>query len=355
MKIRLLDLDHVPYLHSQTIYHAVAYCTTEASPGTIIILSPREPYVCIGYHQMLEREIDVGYCKRDGIPVIRREVGGGAVYLDRNQLFFQCVFPRDKAPMGVHQLYRRFLRPAVNTYRRLGVDAYYLRGNDIQVDGRKICGAGAGRIEDAAVVVGNIMFDFDYAEMARILRLSSEEYRDMVYHSMKTYVTTLRKELGYLPDRQEVKGLLAKEFEEVLGASLLHADGLAPDEQEMLLELDKKFTDPDWLYQKGGMSNNWTKISTDVKILESSYQSSGGLIKVIVRLRHDIIDAILISGDFSFKPTERLHDLANQLTGRPLEHDSLLGTVESFYAGNGIESPGVGPEDIVKAIIPLKT
>ncbi len=66
--IRLLDLGHVSYLHSQSIYHAVAYCAKEASHGTIIILNPREPYVCIGYHQVLEEEIDVEYCRKRGFP-----------------------------------------------------------------------------------------------------------------------------------------------------------------------------------------------------------------------------------------------------------------------------------------------
>ena len=218
--VRLLDLNHVSYLHSQTIYHTVAYCTTEASPGTIIILTPREPYVCVGYHQVLEKEIDTEYCRRNGIPVLRREVGGGAVYLDKDQLFFQCVFPKDSAPLRVDYLYKLFLQPAVNAYRKLGVDAYYRPVNDIQVDEKKICGTGAGRIGDASVVVGNIMFDFNYGEMSRVLRLPSETFREKVYDGMQVYVTTLQKELGHKPDEESVKDILIKEFEETLGVSL---------------------------------------------------------------------------------------------------------------------------------------
>ncbi|NIR17021.1 MAG: lipoate--protein ligase family protein, partial [Desulfobacterales bacterium] len=109
------------------------------------------------------------------------------------------------------------LQPAVNTYRSLGVDAYYRPVNDIQVDEKKISGTGAGRVGDASVVVGNIIFDFNYGEMSRVLRLSSEGFRDKVHDSMQLYVTTLLRELGHIPDRKRVKEILIKQFEELLG------------------------------------------------------------------------------------------------------------------------------------------
>ncbi len=349
MKARLLDLGHVSHLQSQTIYHSVAYCTTEASPGTIVVLTPKEPYVSIGYHQYLEKEIDTEYCQEQGIPIIRREVGGGTVFLDRDQLFFQCIFPRDKAPLRVDRLYEFFLQPAVNTYRSLGVDAYYRPVNDIQVDEKKISGTGAGRVGEASVVVGNIIFDFNYGEMSRVLRLSSEGFRDKVHDSMQLYVTTLRRELGHVPDRERIKESLIKEFEGLLGGPL-QRDDLRPDEQRMLVKLDKKFVDPKWLFEKGGKVNDWVKISTDVFVAESNYQTPGGLIRVILRRKNDTIDDIVISGDFHFQPKEELKTLQDQLMGQPLEAGLLSGIIESFYSKKGIQSPGISPEDMVRAI-----
>ncbi|UCB50141.1 MAG: lipoate--protein ligase family protein, partial [Deltaproteobacteria bacterium] len=334
MKARLLDLGSVSFLRSQTIYHSVAYCTTEASPGTIVVLTPREPYVSIGFHQLLEKEIDTDYCQKKGIPIIRREVGGGTVFLDKDQLFFQCVFPRDKAPLRVDHLYEFFLQPAVNTYRSLGVDAYYRPVNDIQVDEKKISGTGAGRVGDASVVVGNIIFDFNYGEMSRVLHLSSERFRDKVHDSMQLYVTTLRRELDHVPDREGIKEILIEEFEELLGARLERGD-LTPDEQRMLAKLDKKFTDPKWLYEKGGKVNDWVKISTDVFVAECNYETPGGRIRIILRRKNDTIDDIVISGDFNFQPKEELQHLEDQLAGQSLEAGLLLGAIESFYSEKG--------------------
>ncbi|MFH1242258.1 MAG: biotin/lipoate A/B protein ligase family protein [Pseudomonadota bacterium] len=348
--IRLLDLGHVSYLHSQSIYHAVAYCIDEASHGTIIILNPGEPYVCIGYHQVLEEEIDIEYCRQRGFPVLRREVGGGAVYLDQDQLFFQCVFPGGSVPIRVDDLYELFLRPAVNTYRSLGLDARYRPANDIQVGEKKICGTGAGRIGNASVVVGNIMFDFDYEEMSRVLRVQSEDLRDKVYESMRAYVTTLRAELGYVPDREKVKETLITEFREVLGISL-QKGGLTPDEQRMLATMDNKFIDPDWLHEKGGKVNEWVKITTDVKVIESTYRSAGGPIRVICRLKGDTIDDIVVLCGFPFQSQHDLKGLEGHLIGQPVDAGPLLKTIESFYVSRGIRSAGIRPEDVVRAIM----
>ena len=97
-KIRLLDLGSVPAVRSQTVYHAVAYGMAETKQDTIILVSPSQPYVCIGYHQDLDQEVDLAYCQRHHLPVYRREVGGGAVYLDDGQIFTQWVFQKGHLP-----------------------------------------------------------------------------------------------------------------------------------------------------------------------------------------------------------------------------------------------------------------
>ena len=73
--IRLLDLGTVDPLRSQTIFHAVGYALTEGAPDTILLVSPNAPYVSIGRHQDVDREVDRAVCAELGFPVIRREGG----------------------------------------------------------------------------------------------------------------------------------------------------------------------------------------------------------------------------------------------------------------------------------------
>ena len=153
------------------------------------------------------------------LPVIRRQVGGGAVYLDRNQMFFHFIYPRDKAPQYAANLYPLFCEPAVRTYRDFGVAAEYRPINDIQVAGRKIGGTGAASIGEATVMVGSFMFDFDTATMARCLKVPSEKFRDKLKTTLDDYMTTMTRELATVPSRDDVKARFLKHCAAVLGVT----------------------------------------------------------------------------------------------------------------------------------------
>ncbi len=228
--IRLLELGSVPAVRSQACYHAAAYSLDEGTPDTVILVSPSEPYVCVGYHQEVDREVDRAYCREHGLPVFRREVGGGAVYLDHDQVFIQWVFHPASLPSKVDERYRLYVEPLVRAYRALGVEAVHRPVNDVHVRGRKIGGTGAARIGRAEVVVGSLMFDFDRATMARVLKVSSEKMRDKVFQGLQDYMTTLRDELGRAPDRSEVVGLYLSELAAVLGAEIVPGEWTAEEE-----------------------------------------------------------------------------------------------------------------------------
>ena len=69
----LYDLGKAPWAESQLIYHALARLNKEA----LVLVSPAEPYVCVGFHQDAAQEVDLAYCRARNLPVFRREVGGG--------------------------------------------------------------------------------------------------------------------------------------------------------------------------------------------------------------------------------------------------------------------------------------
>jgi hypothetical protein len=76
---RLIDLCEAEPYTAQAFYEAVAEAVHRGvSPNTLILVQPASPYACIGYHQDLEREMDLDYVEEAGLPVIRRSQGGGA-------------------------------------------------------------------------------------------------------------------------------------------------------------------------------------------------------------------------------------------------------------------------------------
>ena len=348
--VRLLDLGDVSPLRSQTMFHAVAYAMTAKTPDTIVLVSPNAAYVSIGYHQDLEREVDLDYCRAHGIPVYRREVGGGAVYLDNGQVFTQWIFHRDHLPASLEERFALYIRPLVETYRALGIPAYHRPINDIHVEGKKIGGTGAAQIGLAELVVGSLMFTFDKRTMARVLKVPSEKMRDKIYQSLEQYMTTMEEQLGYIPDREEVKALYIRKCEEVLGVKVVPGEWTEAEEA-MAQELDERFTSEEWLFQKGRLRPPVVKIHEDVYVVEAAHKVPGGLIRVVARLREGHIDDISISGDFTVLPAFAVAAMEQAVRGLRVTRDALIARLQDVYRSLNVQSPGVTPEDFATAIL----
>ena len=348
--IRLLDLGLVPPIRSQTIYHAVAQAKSADSPDTIILVAPDHPYVCIGYHQDLEREVDLDYCRANDLPVFRREVGGGAVYLDEGQIFVQWIFHHDALPGSLEVRFELYIRPLVETYRMLGVAAYHRPVNDIHVAGKKIGGTGAARMGETEVLVGSLMFSFDKAAMARVLKVPSEKMRDKVFESLEQYMTTLAEQVSPLPDRRLVRELYLAHASAALGREIVPG---APAEAELALaaELDARFVSEEWLYQKGSLRRAGVKIHEDVYVVEGAFKAPGGLIRATVRLRQGNIDGLELTGDFTLFPASAVGDLEAAAHGVELDRAALVERFAAVYRALAIESPGVTPEGLADAVL----
>ena len=348
--IRVLDLGLVPSIRSQTVYHAVAHAMTPATPDTLVLVSPTDPYVCIGFHQELEREVDLSYCREHGLPVYRREVGGGAVYLDRNQLFAQWIFHRDHLPASVEDRFELYIRPLVETYRKLGIQAYHRPVNDIHVAGRKIGGTGAASMGEAEVVVGSLMFDFDCGVMSRVLRVPSEKMRDKLHRSIQDYMTTMTRELGWTPEREMVKAVYLDRCRAALGAAIV-AGVLTEREEAAVRRWDERLSSPEWLHQRGTMRRKGVKVSEDVRVVEGSHKAPGGLIRVTARLRHGRVEDIDITGDFTLLPASRVADLERAVRGIEVVPEVVLSHFREVYEEMDLWSPGVTAEDFAFALL----
>lgn len=219
--VRLLDLGAVPPLRSQALYHGLAEAMDADSPDTIAILRPASPYFCVGYHQAPGAELDLAWCRENGYPVIQRRIGGGTVFLDSNQLFYQCIFHRSRAPFDVASIYRRFLTPPVRALQALGLPAALEAVNEIEVGGRRIAGTGGGQIGEAVVVVGNLLFDFPADVMARAWRVPSPEFRRLAEDGLRRHLATLCGTLGQRPSEEQIRRRLVRAYEESLGRSLV--------------------------------------------------------------------------------------------------------------------------------------
>ena len=317
--VRLLALGTIPWMRTQALYHALAELMAEESPDTIILARPREPYVCVGYHQPLNAVLDLAACRDAGLPVVRRRVGGGATYLDHNQQFYQCIFHHKRLPYRVDQVYARLLESPVAVLRKLGLDAALRDGNEIEVDGQRIAGVGGGRIGEAVVVVGNILLDFDYDRMARAWRVPSEDFRRLAREAMQRRITTLGSLLSHSVSTGEIQARLADEYARALVRPVVPGC-LTEEEEAKAAEMEEQLVSDEWLQlhsEEGDEPMRALKISLDAFVHAEEARVNGTVISGTFFARNGVIEQALLTGGL---PEGKRHLFESGLVGVPLKH-----------------------------------
>jgi lipoate-protein ligase A len=346
------DLGKLPGQQSMLTFHALARMEIEA----LVIVSPKVPLVSIGYFQDAEQEVDLQYCRESKIPFMRREVGGGATYLDENQVFYQLIWKKNnrKFPRAVHEIYPWFSEAPVETYSAFGIKTEFRVVNDIITQGgRKIAGEGGGNIGECMVFVGGILLDFDYQSMSRILKVPDEKFRDKVYKTMEENLTTMKRELGIVPRREDVISVLKERFEKRVGK--LDGASLTSEMIEKMNQLESWMTSEEFLLKKTPRIPGGVKIREGVEVLYGLHKARGGLIRTAEEVSEERIEDITISGDFTFFPKEQLIGLEESLEKVSLKEEKIIERVETYYEEKKVESPGVESKDFAKTILnPVK-
>ncbi len=315
--VRLVDLGMTDWWKTQAVYHSLAeQCHTEAV-DTIVLCRPATPYLCLGYHQAYDAVFDRSACSAQNLPVLRRKLGGGATYLDSNQIFYQFIFHKSRVPVYFGEIYRRFLAPAVAALRRLGLDAHLRKINEIEIGSRRIAGIGGGQIGEACVVVGNFLLDFDYDAMSRAWRVPSQAFRKMALESMHERIITLKKLRPDIdPDtlRRVYLEEVVKSFHNNISFS-----GLTAEEERNAEKTYRYLTSPEFLDLHASDSDGTPmadlKISAREFIHFRQMQVNGYILTGSFRVREDRI----VTAHLESKPAGDWQHAEKLLIGQTLE------------------------------------
>jgi lipoate-protein ligase A len=346
--MKLFEFDTLSGQGSMTIFHAIAREGIES----LCLVSPQTPIISLGYFQDAAQEIDLDYCAQNGLPVMRREVGGGATYLDSNQVFYQVILRRDNplASRKVSELYQTLSAPVIETYREFGIETRFRPVNDIvTVEGeRKIAGEGAGDIGPCVVFVGGILIDFDYDTMAQVLKVPDEKFRDKIHKSMKEHVTNIYRETGKRPSRAEVRKVLVEKFTPLLGR--LEKATYTPALQARNEEITASMTTDSFLFKRTVRKPGQVRIRSGVEFIMGMHKALGGLIRTASEIRENLIEDVTISGDFTLLPLDGLPKIEDGIKGAERTKGEIGNRIERVISEEGLELPGVSVEDMLLAL-----
>lgn len=342
------DIGYLEKQESMLFFHALAMRNEEA----LVIVSPKNTIASIGYFQNAYTSIDLDFCKKEKIPVMRRMVGGGTTLLDKNQIFYQIVLRYDNQLniRDKEHFFEKFSQPAINTYKKLGIDTHYKPVNDIiTTDKKKITGQGAGEIGECIVFVGGILLDFNYDLMSRILKVSDENYRKNVYRNMQEGLTTVKREIGYFPERSIIVSALREEWEKILGN--LKEAYFGEEEEKVISEASIILDNNNFLFGFNRKDKENIKISSGNFIYKSSKKTKGGLLEIYVSIKDGIISELEINGDFMCHPVNLPVILETDLIGTKASKQEIENAVEQLYELSNGSILGVSPDELSKIIL----
>ncbi|MDH3416662.1 MAG: lipoate--protein ligase family protein [Gammaproteobacteria bacterium] len=304
------------------------------------------PTALIGRHQDLSREIDLDYCEQNGVGVVRRITGGGAIYLDEGQLGWELVFHR--ASLGIPalpDLAREICNAAAKGLSELGIKARFRPRNDIEVDGRKISGTGGFFDGDTLIYQGTVLVDMSAQQMVKVLNVPESKLAKRKLDSAAERVVTLKELLGDdLPDIETIKQALIKGFTEAFGISA--EPGEITANEEALAE--------QYFKEEIGTDEFVAEIDNPGdadEVLSGSHTGPGGTIESFVKLEgpiKSVLQRVLISGDFFVTPPRVVFDLEAHLVGTRV--DEIGSAIEEFFANNDVDMLSVAPSDFAASI-----
>lgn len=274
-------------------FHALARLGEEG----LILIEPARPFVSLGFFDDAATTVNRDYCEKQGIPVMRRETGGGMVLLGPGQVFYTLVIKRPHAPIPsrVDEAYAHLSQAPIRVYRDLGIRATLRPINDIVTDeGRKIAGQGAGDINGYFCFVGSILVDFDIELMHRIVRLPNEDLRAPLKSALTDHLTSITRETGARPSIEAVKRALAQAFAPLVGGL---SEARAPQRllskaQEVATEL----TAPETVMSDETEPTALFKVREGLYLCQRALKGPSGAILVSVTVREGHISALTLSG-----------------------------------------------------------
>jgi lipoate-protein ligase A len=240
-KIRLLETGFNSGAWNMALDEVLLMNSVDGGTPILRIYGWHPPCVSIGYFQSMEEEVDSERCRDNGIDVVRRITGGGAV-LHESELTYSFI--TGTYPANIMESYTLICEPVVMCLNNIGHSAKYAPLNDITVDNKKVSGNAQTRKNNVLLQHGTILLDVNVDKMFSILKVPSEKIRDKMINDAKERV------MGVNRSFEEVAYNLKQSFAEKFESQLI-PDNLSRKELEDTAQLAiEKYSSSGWNLRK---------------------------------------------------------------------------------------------------------
>ena len=269
--------------------------------------------------------------EENGIKIVRRLSGGGAVFHDLGNLNYSFITKDDGESF---RNFKKFTEPVVAALAKMGVKAELIGRNDLLVDGRKISGNAQFSTQGRMFSHGTLMFDTEIDTVVSALKVRKDKIESKGIKSIRSRVANITEYLENPMTIEEFRLEILKSIFE--GEENIKYKVLTDEDWDNIHELSKeRYANWDWNYGKSPKFN-----------MQHSHRFPVGGIDVRLQVNKGIIEDVVIFGDF-FGVGE-IEILTEKLKGIQYDRKSISDAIE------GIDIPtylgGITKEEFLQLI-----
>ncbi|MGE6378807.1 lipoate--protein ligase [Peribacillus muralis] len=288
---------------------------------TYLLFYINRPSIIIGRNQNTIEEINADYVDGNGITVVRRLSGGGAVYHDLGNLNFSFITKDDGD--SFHN-FKKFTQPVVETLEKLGIQAELSGRNDILAEGKKISGNAMFSTKGRMFSHGTLLFQSEMDHIVSALKVKKDKIESKGIKSIRSRVGNIADFLKEPMTVEEFRSFLLQNIFKESGEVTEYV--LTEEDWTQIHKIsEERYQSWEWNYGKSPKFN-----------LQNSHRFPVGSVDIRLEVNKGIIENCKIYGDF-FGVGE-VADIELKLTGIRYEKDAISNVLDQIdvqhYFGN---------------------
>jgi len=204
MDWRLIDTDIADPYYVTAADEAISIARKENKvENTLHFYRRNPPAISIGISRKIIDDINLNECKKNNVKIVRRITGGGTIYTDKKCLIYSLIYDKDfMQNLSSTKIFENVCNSIIKSLEKFQIKTIYKPPNDILLNGKKISGSAQIKKGNIVLIHGSMVLDTNLELMNKILKKNTD-----------LKVSTIFREMGFLPDIKDIKESIKNEFE----------------------------------------------------------------------------------------------------------------------------------------------
>lgn len=266
-----------------------AEASDDACPATAYLFTWQlRPTVVMGRNQVAHQEVDLDFCQRESIEVVRRKSGGGAIFADERNIMTSLVTGRGR----VEPLFQAYAAAVSQALNSLGADTTVSGRNDILLTipsasddteqpttTGKICGNAFYHLSERNIVHGTMLYDTNPRLMQGALHPDLSKLQASGVKSVRSRVALLKDVLPFGVDelRRQLRLLLTD-----------RSITLTDDDVRQIERIEQEYRTDEYLYGR----------KADLNTVVKRRIEGVGTLELHLSLHNGKVEHLQLAGDY---------------------------------------------------------